>query len=199
MQKINSLSWLIHATVIVWLLGCNIDKNRDTSLQNEVDTGSKLLSASQEKIVVSFDSLEVYDPFNASTSFKSNSKECEIKVFVYTDVSCSSCLLVFEYLDSFFRYREKPTVEPYVICYAKDNFFYFQHLYEEGKIPRLNFPLYFDRNQVFYRENKKIVLDYYNNILFTGTSNLLLDIIDPQKSKGIHADMEEMKSLFANE
>jgi len=183
---------LISFCFLAMLLCC-----KSTVKQDIVGEANKtgLVQGNQEKLVLHIDSFVVYDPFGTSLVQKPPAPAPTLKLFTYIDVSCSSCLKVFTYLDSLSRHGKASLFEPYVICYAKDNFLYFKYLYEDGKIPRLNFPLYFDGQMEFYKQNPRMISDYYNNLVITNQQHMVIHRIDPSQSKGIDADLALLYSL----
>jgi len=113
----------------------------------DYDSNAKQIKE-KNKIVLS-DSLTEYNPFMVETSFKKS----KYKLFVYLNVSCSSCL---DEMNEW-SVMAKKLYELNCICkfilYSKDNFQYFKYLYEEGEIKKNLFPFYLDTNDYFLMKN----------------------------------------------
>jgi hypothetical protein len=132
-------------------------------------------NSNNKSILIKYDSLEIYNPFNVKLEKKQ--KANPFTIIAYINVSCASCLEEISKWNDFYSKINKNKTDIIMICYSKDNFEYFRYLCETNKIENTNNIFYLDNYKVFEENNsilrlrhtdQTVLLDSNNNILLGG-------------------------------
>lgn len=100
--------------------------------------------------------------------------KCKFKVYVYLNLSCSSCLDELNEWSKFSIIFKEKKVELRMIGYAKDNFEYFKYLYESKEINQLPSPFFFEDKFDFSKSNRMFKKYEMNQIALTDNEDNIL-------------------------
>jgi len=179
-EKYSALSCFLFLLIF---LSCKQEtkKNAVTFFQN-----SNIQNQGKIKIKWT-DSLIVYNPLNITLNSKNQVfPNCKFKVYVYLNLSCSSCLdELNEWSKLSIIFKEKK-VELRMIGYAKDNFEYFKYLYESKEINQLPFPFFFEDKFDFSKSNRMFKKYEMNKIALTDNEEIILLIGNLIQSKDLY-------------
>ncbi len=126
-----------------------------------------------QNIRVIYDSLAIYNLFQKydTTKYKYN-------IVSYINVSCPPCLDEIDKWAEFYK-RFKKRVKVNLVCYSEDYFEYFKYLYENGRINKLPYPLFFDTYSSSIKNNPHFVKNNFDFTAITDNTNKIIAVGNP--------------------
>jgi hypothetical protein len=176
--------------LIFLLIGCKLEFGNE--VKNE-----KNIKPQTQKTTINLSNTEFLNLINntQAVNLADIPKNSFLKVIFYTNVSCSDCLYALGVWDSLHYYKEFNTIEIISVCYSKDNFQFFRHLYDEGELPSKKLKYVLDTGNLIPRNNPIFSQKKVNPVVIADSA---YKVIYTLQYEGTFKTIEDIKELLKN-
>lgn len=154
------------------------------------NNNKNITSHPDHKVNISYNNLEIYDPFDVKEFVKQSNPS--FTIVSYINVSCPSCIEEIDSWKLFWTKFNNKNCRINLVFYSKDKFEYIKFLVESGEIQKFPFPFYLDVNESFLIHNTFMQNPKYDYTVLLDKDNVLISTGNPLHNKTISSEFTDI-------